>query len=1605
MSTRKLTQAVQNLFQQIGRLARSIAKGLTSWLLRGLLVIGRKPAFNRAGFVLPTTILLLLVVSVTVGSITYRTFTRTNEAINERLQRVIYNAATPAIDRAKAKLEFMFDVQRDPRYPGGVPRQSTLLSMMLNDGRNVGLLGTVQCFHLNDPTRSCGQGYDPYTFPDETRMDIANSSANLASQGLDNAWRYPVDLDGDGVATPTNPKDGWVAYSIIFQTPRPIDDLRNTNRTTTNGVDGITERSGKLLVRQGPLSAPTTISASCSRQNNATAAQAEAGDTGWPQDGASSANLRKNFQVDAFVLPNDSNGTISTLEFTQDRQILRGNKWGAWFRNDLEVFPGPAFNWNGAMHTEGNLIIGDSSSFTGYLISAPNSCFYTADASEVTFTDISGSTTTGVPKFQGQLINGSMKTNLLAGSSVFHLFNGLNVAPITSGSKTQITTSTDSVLNANNPADYAIDPVVLVTKGNSQGRVVLDPNDKRDPVWDSPTRPEEQKARLFNQAEPPPFVDDYYRADNRYGPGPKIDGKKIGIDIASVIGQPISTTSDVPDAAKYIRNEPPSAAQSTEFGLDGYWERRARYEGMRLIVGQRLELGDAFGWGQRIGGATDPKNEPLRPWGDNSSLPPCTTGNTGKCNEARQRRTLYDNLAAVQATAVYHSANFQPNDVDKDFPVACLATTVHHGTVYTLERSSTFNDLNYDFGYNSGTQISQSLSSFPKHSIISDFFHGKGTNGWEYSVPSIDNFRNSTSVLRRALKNLAYFAGDPKGGMPSSSVSSGDPFRQQDSYVHPLPNLAMWGDYSNLRYVIQLLDAGTSYDNLSPADKTTLHTAACTLGMLAHNIQYLSNYDFSNIGTLPNSFGSLLSGSSGVAALDKYIGYLITGSDSSPIIGAYEPAQNITDPQPEDIIAGLQAWQDNAIKGGASPTDIDTLVKLTHIAQMLATKVQVWRDSQLGFQVSSGVSRTQHPLCETGGLSTGNLKFLCSKQPRYPILYSIFPSLKDPNSGLVLAHGEKPDFARDKQDSATGSIDRFQEWDYIQNANSGTDVYQPIDINDNAVMDQIALKPRLLNTWKLPNSDNFAPGKTPNSNRDVLIRDCSGPCLDYSFVGVPSPIARDTLVRVAFKDSALFNGREMMSVRVMDVNLDLMRTSPTSLVRADYWLPLSGVIYAFREDSVSESNIVRPRRSGVIWENCDTNAEIVLPLCRMDTQGASAYRSTDPPLNKLNLITPKPVDYYADPDRRPNGFRLRNGIRLDRPNDTTGRGMSLVSDDPVYIQGDFNLHQDATSTSSTPPRLEEFVQPLTDNFSNFYTRTDLDPKFASPTTDRWRPAEILADAISILSLNFCDGSVEDVMLTAGRAAAATVSSGAQTSYNCLGNSNITSYLNIDGLKSTLNSAKIPVTASGNYWRRSDLAETQYFGTESTDPLLQKRTSFVRSPILFSQSGNPLVASTDKEYDGTYYTVNDGRPRNGTPGSTRINAIIVSGLVPSRPNQSYGGLHNFPRFLESWGTLYISGSFLQLGFSNYATAPFDQDAFEVGVNPAPAEIIGYYGPPNRRWGYDVGLQYAPAGPLAQRFISLKSIRSEFYIEPPADDPYIQKLCIALRGSVNPAANCS
>lgn len=1582
------------------QLVHRVTKRWITALLRSLLLIGRSPV---AGFVLPTTMMLLLLVSLAIAAVSLRAYDRTEQVVGDRRQRIVYNAATPAIDRAKAKLEFLF--AQDPRFPSGIPGE-TILEDLLSDG--TGLLPG---------------GSDAYQFPDETWLDLDQNGTR------DTAWSYRTDIDSDGIA------DATVAYSLILRTPAVIDPFPMTDASDA----AVAGRANRLQVRHGPLSGANQLSNTCQVGDGADGVALV--EEGWFEDRASSAILRKNFQVDVYVLPDGLDGAVSTLEFHQDRLLSRGNKWGAWFRNDLEIFPGPQFNWNGAMHTEGNLVIGNQR-FNGYLVSAPASCLYSRpDASEVTVTDVRPNPDDDIPAFQGQIISGKINSNSFGSTSSdrshFHLFG--NPPVITGDDDTLLNLERDSVIDGANdprPADYALDPIALVTRDVSLSRNIPTGNPKanRDTaVWNS-AKPFVKRGRIYNQSEDAPYLDDFFRADNRYGPKPRYQAKPI----PGMIGEPIISermaTENISDA-ELIRNEAP--ADSVDYGFDGYWERRSQREGMRLIVGQRLDLGNGSGWGTDGNGDGDLDDAGER----NDPLYPADSCPGSRCHETLQRRALRDNLAAVQAMAIYHQGRPVPLTAAEqggDFPIACFALTAHPGTLATIRNSRTFATKTVG-----GTNY-----------LDINFFTGQGTNGWEFAPPAASDALFEGAIapnqpLGKALRNLAHFAGDPEGGAPSFP-----PVQEASSsnIVHPYPHLTMWGDYSALRRVLAMLDggsygAGNPFGNpaqpndgatqevnylddstvdtdivLSPADRSTLHTAACTLGMLGYTLSLLeAEYDqaLSGLASL-QSFGVKMSQLlDGVCSTGNKELVAEAQSNCHPLINTatwVDPnpdseVPDITDPSNPLCTASLD---DVGFDAGCDEPEIyreldaDDILDFMGLTQaekddfkatiaLLTAGSQAMRDRTFGFAegypippigTANGVTwNPQSGFTEpkkVGGNNNAVLQTACdpdifanytgqgggggsnqqarmglalvacseARIPKYPSLYYLFPLIDHDHDGGDNTGGTLG------IDHTQPAAEAYIADTHIFDAGAGVGVndgytYRVLDDGDGDGLEEsgddsmgaIALQPRgtaFASDWTLPTTGGGV----------------------NEIYGADGSVWRS----LPFLDKGIYNGREMMAVRVLDLDLNLMRTRTDNLGQNldgtgdDHWLPDSGIVYGFREDAVREDAILRPLGSGADWTICGRNAVFEQTShpdnsrCRMEANPASLQ---DPPLNETNRISPKSVDYYPDPDRRPHGFRLRDGERVDRPNSV--RGISLVSDNPVYMHGSFNLHQTSGGT-----RLEEFQTNLNNSYNNFYSRNNLDPRFSRPSQDRWRPSEILADAVTVISDDFCDGSIEDTFRTVGAGSGAQISSTLSQDYGCNDNERRTSYLN------------------QNRPDDSDLSLSDFAREDPDNPA---------APVLISRNGHPMLTD-GSEYPSTdYYDFNDDKSLIRAENE-RVNTIIISGLVPSRNDQSYGGMHNFPRFISRWNTLHISGALLQLNFSNYATAPFDQDAWETNQNTANPELIEYYGAPNRRWGYDVGLQYAPAGPIAQRFVSSESIRSEFYSEPAADDPYMVNLCRAI-----------
>ncbi len=367
----KLSKVIVSLLRRIAGVTRSGAKRLMRAMLQALMAMSRRAKLPVAGFVLPTVTMVLLVVILLTVAITLRSFDRANTARNVRVNQQVLAAATPALDRAKAKIQFLLQ-QTQGR---GTPSEKDLY------------------FPLTNPPSTSTE--DAYTFGDEERLrikydldesgsispDLRANDPNFIiekNESINTAWRYPVDTNSDGKF------DNFTLYGIFFRTPEREDKEGPTL--------GEFKRERKPLdARTPPLS---TGKANC-KQGGGTVASL-AGDSGWYRiDG----KLKKSFfvytvnvpmtDVDAAKDPTyqkftGSATSISAMEYQQDQTIIPLANNAVVYENDLDISPGPGLNLNGRVFTNSNLLTTSGAKEVKlYQVSSPESCYYEQENSKI----------------------------------------------------------------------------------------------------------------------------------------------------------------------------------------------------------------------------------------------------------------------------------------------------------------------------------------------------------------------------------------------------------------------------------------------------------------------------------------------------------------------------------------------------------------------------------------------------------------------------------------------------------------------------------------------------------------------------------------------------------------------------------------------------------------------------------------------------------------------------------------------------------------------------------------------------------------------------------------------------------------------------------------------------------------------------------------------------------------------------------------------------------------------------------------------------------------------------------------------------------------------
>jgi type II secretory pathway pseudopilin PulG len=370
----KLSKVIVALLRRIAGVTRSGANRLMRAMLRSLMAMGRRANLPVAGFVLPTVTMVLLVVILLTIAITLRSFDRANTARNVRVNQQVLAAATPALDRAKAKIQYALSPQGSGTLE--TPSELSTYQAMDSDRFKFGDEDALQIKFDIDKSNVINP-------TDPTKLN--------ESERINTAWRFPVDTDNNGKF------DTYTLYGIYFRSPPRDKDT------------GEFDRARKTLEARTP---PMSISQSGSAICKAAAGTSSSlvGSSDWYK---AEGVLKKSFFVYTVNVPNNSRqdneyeifkGTpsFSALEYQQDQKRIPLQNNAVVYEDDLEVSPGPALRLNGRIFTNSNFVVTHTNTgpVTFYLVSSKESCFYNLENSKIV---ISGNVVNGFSGGDGNI--------------------------------------------------------------------------------------------------------------------------------------------------------------------------------------------------------------------------------------------------------------------------------------------------------------------------------------------------------------------------------------------------------------------------------------------------------------------------------------------------------------------------------------------------------------------------------------------------------------------------------------------------------------------------------------------------------------------------------------------------------------------------------------------------------------------------------------------------------------------------------------------------------------------------------------------------------------------------------------------------------------------------------------------------------------------------------------------------------------------------------------------------------------------------------------------------------------------------------------------------
>ncbi len=1260
----KLSKVIVSLLRRIAGVTRSGAKRLMRAMLQALMAMGRRAKLPVAGFVLPTVTMVLLVVILLTVAIVFRSFDRANIARNVRVNQQVLAAATPALDRAKAKIQYMLG---DGKTTLDTPSDETLYQAMSSYNATTDLytFGDEQRLVLKADLSATANGITP----DNPQGSIFNA-AGLEKETINTAWRYPVDTNNDGKF------DTFTLYGIYFRTPKPPVGTTRTRKS--------------LDARTPPMRTGTSNQA-CTQGEGTVASLV--GNSGWER--ALDGRFQKSFFVYTVNVPITNTdittsalpaaqyeafkgtSSVSALEYQQDPTLIPLTNNAVVYEDDLDISPGPPLNLNGRILTNSNLLVsglGGARNIKLFQVSSKDSCFYNAENSKIVVA--------------GNVVNGWSGAAGPTNPVEVHLFKTIGDAqpdvnaPAIDSTNQSVAENSLQVMYNNQAYSLRLNAVV-------GGQMDADTAGTNDPFSvREAQKPPKSQTRV--QA-----LEDYFKDRLRKVP------------FAEVLpGTPNGGINPAIPKISYIQGSG---------------------ESLRPIDAWSFPTPETAG---DIGSLAGPTNLNIRP----TQLESRKSVPSGESEENLGERVIVgNNLPAKRWDSTKNESNGRPQSVD--------GATPWTGGEPSRSRTPQVTKIG-DVGATdrgNGTGEVPDLANAPNPPYRDGFWERTAAEKSKTPLDSVGGLRVITSagVYDRTNSFLppprwidttaTGTAGRLKSG-PVSALVPGDPLL--NTYDDPATIAVeqypvVWPDSMPMS---PLGPGSQVYDNTLPDPIEANHWRTWLPGIASPTPLPVAATDYSDL-PLPTPTNPIIFpfvNERGVATARQFA----KGDLRMRATAVYHYANGPTGGYDPVVLAaaapGTQPQQTPlaCVSSYYDPSNASTAKNLSGLVGPLTDASGEGGDAQNTIiPVANRPGSRQVIIGSNNGITYG-----------FPT-ERLNPGTSIPDPTGILRGG---DLILEAQANLVFPDGRF--------ANGPLRTALQVPDAQRTLAQKSAIDSTNCALQILDGSIVRAPGLIPDgaiqevaflNGREIKAVDRDEPTtiVNEAFT-LSSPLTGLQAAQLTRNYNQPLEEREPLEIRATQINLDALRRQPAPTITApatapEWLLPNSGIIYASRDDAL-------PDRSN--------RFDPTVPGAASPSKRAS------------------PSDYQLDPTRKPNGIVLIRGQQLFRggnaPTVTSDlnaivreKGLTLVSNLPVYIKGDFNPHGNIPPVAAGAPpanftEVEEFTDRVNGTWSNFYGRTknQLDTNFACragdprlpkcTTGDFWRPANVLADSVTLLSQNY-----------------------------------------------------------------------------------------------------------------------------------------------------------------------------------------------------------------------------------------------------------------------------